>query len=169
MTEPLLACPGCGALLPPSDSPGHPYIGASPACWAVYGEVLAREYGEYGMPPVHRLTVDTYASQHPGTPSPQSIQSVAVHLVGLYVVLERGFDLRKAARVTSEAAAYRSSYSWLEPPDLARGLTILDVVTSQGVERHEEHVWEWARHVWDTWTPHHGTVKGWANTVLSRG
>ena len=73
-------CAGCGALVPVTDGPTHPYIGASPGCWAIYGEVLAREYGEYAYPPVHRLTVDAYAAQHPGVPSRRSIQSVAIHL-----------------------------------------------------------------------------------------
>jgi hypothetical protein len=45
---------GCGALLPDVNGPTHPYLGASASCWAVYGEVLAREYGEYRYPPVHR-------------------------------------------------------------------------------------------------------------------
>lgn len=168
MTDELEACPGCGARFPAGGA-GHPYIGASPGCWQAYGELLAREYGEYGMPPVHRLTVDTYAAQHPGRPSPQSIQSVAVHLVGLYVVLDRGFDLSKASRVTSEAAAYRNRYHWLTPPDLTNSLTVEDVLAAETLARHEDRVWEWSRSVWDAWDPHHGTVRDWANVVLSRG
>jgi len=135
----------------------------------VYGEVLAREYGEYGFPPVHTLTVDAYAAQHPGKPSPEVIQSVAVHLVGLYVILERGFELHKASRVTSEAAAYRTRYGWLEPPDLTACLTIQDAAAADSLARHEDRVWEWARSVWDAWTPHHATIKNWSNLVLSRG
>ena len=40
------ACPGCGALLPVENGPTHPYMRSSPACWARYGEVLAREFGD---------------------------------------------------------------------------------------------------------------------------
>jgi hypothetical protein len=169
MTEPLERCPGCGAQFPADGGTGHPYIGASPGCWSVYGDVLAREYGEYGLPPVHRLTVDTYAAQHPGAPSRKSIQSVAVSLVGLYVILERGFELHKASRVTSEAAAYRTRYSWLEPPDLTACLSIADIAAADSLSRHEDRVWEWARSVWDAWMQHHQTVKSWANLVLARG
>ena len=87
----LRPCVGCGALVPEIEGPTHRYLGASPGCWAVYGEVLEKEYGDYlRYAPVHRLTVDAYAAQHPGVPSPQSIQSVAVHLIRLHLVLERG-------------------------------------------------------------------------------
>jgi hypothetical protein len=54
-----------------------------------YTEKLAREYGgnDYHQP-IHRLKVDGYAVQHPGKPVRQAIQSVAVHLISLYYVLE---------------------------------------------------------------------------------
>ena len=85
----MSACPGCGLDLPEHDGPTHAYIGASPACWALYGELLAREYGELRYPPSHRLTVDVYAIQHPGGGERRAIQSVAVHLMALCLVLER--------------------------------------------------------------------------------
>ena len=162
-------CPGCGGLFPPGEGAGHPYLGASTGCWETYGEVLAREYGDWGLPAVNRLTVDTYAAQHPGAkPTAEAIQSTAVHLVGLYVVLERGFELQKASRLTSEAAAYRSRYRWLEPPDLRTHVTIREILEAGSPQRHEERVWEWARAVWQGWAAHHGTVREWANLVLSR-
>ena len=88
------ACFGCGALVPKKNGPTHQYIGASPGCWEIFGEVLAKEYEEYDYPPVHRLTVDAYAAQHPGTPSKKSIQSVAIHVIGLTTKLTK---LRKSA------------------------------------------------------------------------
>jgi uncharacterized protein (DUF885 family) len=36
------------------------YIGASAGCWEIYGEILAKEFGEYRYPePTHQLTVHT--------------------------------------------------------------------------------------------------------------
>jgi len=73
----LIKCYGCGALV--KDIPGEPhkYIGASAGCWEIYGEIFAKEYSEYGYPEtIHRLTVDTYAIQHPGKPSRSSVASV---------------------------------------------------------------------------------------------
>ncbi|MGB5944229.1 MAG: DUF5946 family protein, partial [Leeuwenhoekiella sp.] len=57
-----IACYGCGALTENLDGVPHPYIGASQGCWNLYGQILAKEYGEYDYPELtHRLTVDTYA------------------------------------------------------------------------------------------------------------
>jgi hypothetical protein len=42
----------------------------------VYGEMLAREYGDPAYFRVHQLTVDTYAVQHPGPRERRAIQSV---------------------------------------------------------------------------------------------
>ena len=81
------ACPGCGALFEERAGPTHRYMESSPACWAAYGEVLAREYSDQAFYAVHRMSVDTYAVQHPGQPSPQTIQSVAVHLIRLCLQL----------------------------------------------------------------------------------
>ena len=83
-------CAGFGTLVPDTEGPTLPYIGASPGCWAIFGEVLARECAEYAYPPVHRLTVDAYAAQHPGVPSRSSMQSVAIQVIGLHLILERG-------------------------------------------------------------------------------
>lgn len=39
-----MKCPGCGLMTAVQDGPTHPYVVSSPGCWAIYGEVLAREY-----------------------------------------------------------------------------------------------------------------------------
>ena len=91
--RPLIPCIGCGAPVPDTDGATHRCFGASPGCRAAFGEVLAKEYGEYAYPGVHGLTVDAYAVQHQGRSSRQTIQSLAIHLVGLYVLLERGYIL----------------------------------------------------------------------------
>lgn len=62
----LIKCIGCGALVPQVDGPTHRYMGSSPGCWHVYGEVLSREYSDRSFGALHRLTVDSYAVQHPG-------------------------------------------------------------------------------------------------------
>lgn len=86
----LETCYGCGAALPPFDGPTHRYIGASAACWDLFSRLLHGGEPPLAPAPLNALLLDAYAVQHAGTPSPQAIQSVAVHALTLFGVLERG-------------------------------------------------------------------------------
>ena len=158
-------CPGCGLALPAVEGPTHAYIGASPACWARYGELLVREYGEFGNPAIHRLSVDTYAVQHPGVPERRSIQSVAVHLMGLCLVLERGWA---PPDVTRRMGAFveRARPVWLEPPVPNGSLTVEHALSASDAASHEVRVREWATDVWSSWSPHHAQVSAWLDSYL---
>lgn len=161
-------CPGCGLVLPAGVGRTHPYIGASPACWALYGEVLAREYSDRDYARLHQLTVDTYAVQHPGVPERRSIQSVALHLVTLYLVLEAGADPREGRKVHKRLAG-RALFDWLEPPKPNGRITVADVLEARTPAEHEDLVEAWARDVWAAWAPHHPTVRGWIERGVSDG
>src|SRR5262245_36235278 len=113
----MIPCVGCRALVPDVEAPAHRHVGCSPGCWAIFGEVLAREYSDYRYGRVHLITVDTYAAQHPGTPSPQSIRSVALHLLRLHCLLELGYEGERAYGIMRRAADRKRVYSWLDPPD----------------------------------------------------
>ena len=108
----LKACVGCGAMVPDLEGPTHRYIGASPGCWAAYGRLSEKEASDFRFMRYHQLTVDAYCVQHPGEPSPQSIRSVAVHLVGLHLQLER--ETPTAARRWTERP--RPSAARAPPP-----------------------------------------------------
>ena len=109
---------------------------SSPGCWAAYGEVLAREYGAEALSDVHRLSVDAYAAQHPGVPSPQSMMSVGVHLIRLCLAIERGFDVRESNCVMVAVSKVKDDFDWLEPPESLGDLTVENVV---GATRDDEH------------------------------
>ncbi|MGB3541789.1 DUF5946 family protein [Rubrivirga sp.] len=165
MIDPLLVpCPGCGGLFPDGTGPVHRYLESSPGCWAAYGEVLAREYGSPGHFAVHRLTVDAYAAQHPGQPSPQTAQSVAVHLLSLYAVLDRGLSPEAATRLIGRAVE-RGPYPWLVPPASRGDVTVADVVLATSVESHARAVRAWARSAWEAWQEYHGQVVAWTETA----
>lgn len=155
-------CFGCGAEVIKFDGPVHSYIGASPGCWAVFSEVLEREYKEYNYPPVHHLTVNTYASQHPGRPSRQSIQSVAVHLIGLHLMLDLNFSADRTMEIIGRAAQKPKDFHWLEPPSTMGGLTILDVYKTKNLKDHTDRVHIWAHAVWQAWQHHHEQIRAWA-------
>jgi len=160
MTDKLATCYSCGALV--KDIPGtpHKYIGATAGCWEIYGEILAKEFGEYGYPePTNRLTVDTYAVQHPGKPGRRAIQSVSGHLVSLHLVLEEGWSGPVATRAIAQILKQADQFIWLEPPSPSGHITVLDVVKANSLPEHEQLVLAWARDVWQAWAAHHVYVR----------
>ncbi len=157
-------CPGCGIVLPHCDLPTHAYIGASPSCWALFGEVLAKEYQDARYFKVHQLTVDAYAVQHPGTPSRRSIQSVGVHLAALYLMFVRGVTDHDQI-IAHRKRLSKSALFWLEPPSQPYGLTLLDVRSASTPDEHCTGIEKWARSIWGHWDMHHETVAAWAATV----
>ena len=161
----LRPCFGCGARVPDEEGPTHRYLGASPGCWRLYGEVLGREYADYGrFAPVHRLTVDAYAAQHPGTPSPQSIGSVAAHLIRLHLQLERGLPYDRANdAMLGISSRSKEDFVWLDPPGNLGDVTVLDVLDAGDPGEHVDRVRGWAASVWEAWAPHHETVRRWAS------
>jgi hypothetical protein len=155
-------------LLDAYDGPTHPYIGSSAACWALYGELLAYEYGELGYPECHRVTVDAYAAQHPGARGGRSIQSVGTHLSGLYLVIERGLDGPAATALKNQVLATEPPFRWLSPPGPASGLNVGDVLQLRQEMSHCDAIDAWGRSVWESWSLHHGVVRDWVEDALDR-
>jgi Family of unknown function (DUF5946) len=160
-----VTCPGCGLLRPSTDGPTHPYIGSSPACWALFGEILAREFNDPAYFRLHQVTVDTYAVQHPGVPERRSIQSVGLHLMTLCLMLEDGVDPREGPQLHKRMVT-RPTFHWLTPPEPNGDITVETVLAAQSTSQHEELVETWARDVWNAWSPHHGTVRTWLDQSL---
>src|SRR5262245_59188292 len=161
-------CVGCGALVPDTNDSTHDFIGSSPGCWALYCEVLAKEYSDYRFGRVHRLTVDSYAVQHPGKPERRSIQSVAVHLIGLHLSLELEFENTRSVKILQAAADRSDSFIWLDPPESLGAITIVDVHRAgDDPQEHKHLVKEWARSTWNAWKTHHPTIRKWAAETLA--
>ena len=164
ITEP---CPGCGArYLPQIVDEMHPYIGASPACWATFGELLAREFGgnvTFGR--IHRQSVDVYAVQHPGTDDRRQRQSVAIHLIGLCHWLEHGIEFDQLTAITQRLANDDRAWPWLVAP-VGYPMTVGDVLVARGGPEHVRLVTRWAETTWDAWSAHHDTVRAWAAEAL---
>lgn len=161
------ACPGCGVALTEAEGPVHRYMTSSPACWAAYGEVLAREYSDPAWMAAHRLTVDAYAVQHPGDDSRQAVRSVALHLISLHAILERGVSGPDATRLLQRAAAI-PDFAWLPPPANRGKTTVEDVLAATCAADHEKRVRRWAEDAWQAWGAHHDQVGAWAARVDGR-
>jgi uncharacterized protein DUF5946 len=157
-----MTCPGCGLVLPEHNGPRHPYIGASPACWALYGELLARQYQDYSASG-HRLTVDAYAVQHPGRPERRAIQSVGVHLIALLLAIEHGLPAAEVTRAIGRIASADPGFEWLEPPTPNGTVTVADVLSGKSSPE------DWARDVWRAWEPHHPRAEEWLSRASPAG
>lgn len=137
----------------------HGYFNTSPECWLVFTEVVGAEFNHallYGQ--AHQLTVDSYAVQHAGGPHPD--KSVDIHLCGLHLVLERGLAPTRVPRLQQRLAAARNSWPHFTPPADTGKLTVFDLALADSTEAHIELAREWARSVWQAWSPHHAAVAG---------
>jgi hypothetical protein len=124
----------------------------------MFGIVLAREYADPECWAVHALTVDTYAVQHPGRPTPRAVRSVCSHLLSLCHALEGG--TASGPEVMRRALRTSDRFRWLEPPT-GMLLTVVDVVPATEPAAHVRLVRAWAESAWDAWAPHHDTVRSW--------
>jgi len=164
----FITCPGCGAFVESGDGPVHAYIGAPAGCWKVFGMVLEREYGEYQYPEdIHRLTVDTYAVQHPGQPGAKAQKSVNLHLLSLYLWFEKKLPHAQIVHVL-EAAGGETEFPWLTPPRPNGKRTVLDVLKARSLEEHSVAVEAWAADVWQAWAAHHGHVAALAERFITK-
>jgi Family of unknown function (DUF5946) len=162
-------CPGCGIVLARRDGPRHAYLGASAACWSLYQRLSTPSTARPDPPRVHRLMKAAYAAQHPGVEQVRSVQSVAVYLMDLCVLLERDGEVRRAAPVLGRMPPRRAlDLHWLEPPEARGSMTVVDALGREGGDERTERVEAWATEVWAAWESHHATVRRWLDAVPVR-
>jgi hypothetical protein len=165
--KPTELCVGCGAAVEKIDGPFHRYMTSAPGCWARYGELLSVFAIDPGATATRVLCVDAYAAQHPGTPGPQAIQSVAVHLLNMYgyLVLARPVAIPQTLGLNEQKGAFR----WLEPPPFTASRTVFDVPFDAPLEEIAVAARDWAESVWDAWSPHHAQIVEWYSKFTSPG
>ncbi len=160
-------CPGCGLGMPRKDGSTYDgYFNTSPECWAVFGEVLAAEFSNaflFGR--VHQITVDTYAVQHAGGKHPD--KSVAVHLSGLHLVQDRGFQPTSVPPLLQQLAATVEVWLHFDPPMPAVAMTVFDVALAESVEDHIKLVREWSSLVWKSWSNYHPQIVNLCNILTA--
>jgi hypothetical protein len=155
-------CPGCGLALPVHGGPTHAYVGASAACWRLFSKLSTDPFARREGTRLRRLVVDAYAAQHPGTEHRRATQSVAVHLMGLCVLLERDGGPRRPAPVPGRTPARKTmDLHWLAPPAFQRCMSAADVLAAGPGDAYAPAAEAWAKSVWAAWKPHHETVRGW--------
>lgn len=134
---------------------------SSPACFALFNRVLACEYSDPALQPTHRLTVDTYALQHPGDAAERrQIQSVGLHLARLGLQLTRPMPPRQTNDVMLGLGQHKHTLVYLDPPP-AFTMTVADVAKFAGTDQHAAKVTDWARTTWNDWSAHHDYIARW--------
>jgi hypothetical protein len=161
-------CPDCGAEYARLNGPTHAYLGGTPACWAAFNEVLAREFQDAAYFSIHRLTVDAYTAQHPGNQTDRrAAQSVNIHLTALYLVIEENREFLYASKALGILANnQKDKFKELAPPHPSDyALTVKDVLNAETAYDHKKVVRAWAEDVWRAWAPHHDTIRAHALLV----
>ncbi len=154
----MITCPACGLLTPDNDGPTHAYMSPNAPCWAMYGEVLAREFSDTGYYRSHRLLTDAYCAHHSISSDRRARQSINIHLAGLMMHFEDGADaktivnfLRKAARV--------SEFAMLTIPSNGESVTIEAIFAATNVDEHSQEVDKYARKVFAYWQHEHPRIR----------
>ena len=155
----LVACPGCGLLLPPEAGPVHRYMTASPACWRSFGELLATFYSETDRLDFRQLIVDAYAAQHPGEGGREQVQSIGIHLMTLCLFLEHGVDPSRGSEL-HQRMIRRPTFHRIDPQGSTH-VTVRHVPLQGTAEIARERAYEWSRGVWDLYAANHDTVRAW--------
>jgi len=137
---------------------------SSPACWAAFNAVIAREFADPVLMAVHQLSVDAWAVQHPGDGSRRAIQSVGLHLASLMAQLEDGSTGPEAARRIQGFATYNVELPKLTAP-FRWSSTVDDVVAACEPETHLTAVRNWAEDVWNDMADHHDFIRKWSGLV----
>ena len=168
-----LVCVGCAGLVPEAPGPVHPYMRASPGCWALYGEVGVRVMTAAEVPAAGWHHVDAYAVQHPGGAQTdrRQRQSVAVHLITLCLLHEFGASPERASARRSRTservlpAVGLQDWPYLTPPADLGAVTTAEVHAAEGAEQFSERLTGWARSAWVAWSAHHDLVRTWATAA----
>jgi len=165
MAPDLGTCPGCGLELPVGVRGYDRKFHASAECWSLFEELLAAEFQNAALfGSVHQLSVDAYAVQHAGGRHPD--KSVCVHLVGLYLMLERGIAPARVPPYLQRLAS-RAVWPHLDPPAERAHLTVNDIVHAGSHQAHALRVREWAAQVWRVWGAHHDVARELAEDLLN--
>jgi hypothetical protein len=156
----LETCPGCQAVLPTIESGSiHRYMTSSATCWAIFNSLNDPEH-PLAPNEFNNLIVDAYAVQHPGTPSNQTINSLAVHSMVLYGILTRGFKPDQALWLRQRPGRFKSTekhsrFHWLTPPSFDSSLNVSDVAAGNTPLERSRLVERWVKDVWSRWSDLH--------------
>ncbi len=150
----MTTCPACG-FQGDHDGPEHAYMSPSPACWARYGAVLAREFSDPGYWQTHRLLTDAYCGQHSVGTGRRARQSLWIHLAALMLHFQDNAPAARIVAFLKTAAKSGHAFAPLDMPRASLGVTIDAIHAATDPHAHALAVTDYAGAVFTAWRPHH--------------
>ncbi len=170
MEQEYVNCFSCGAKSLNFEGECHEYMLAAPGCNEMFHEVLTREYSDFRYSRAHHYTVDSYAVQHPGEKTNRkAVNSVGIHLVSLYCMFEKNYELERAAEIKMGFAQFNKDQKVIrpiDPPEKFKGLTIFEIWDNESPAEHFVLCKQWALDSWASWSNQHETIEQWAAAFL---
>lgn len=136
---------------------------SSKRCQEIFETISIKEFSDFRYAKVHRLTVDTYALQHPHIYM-ISAKSFAAHLTGMCCAMEYDND-PDLLRLLQQ---WLNGKKQLEKPQMLDNLgrlTISHVAHAKDASEHIKLVHEWAANVWSAYYVYHGLARDWIETA----
>jgi uncharacterized protein DUF5946 len=154
-------------MVPDTNGPMHRYMGSSPGCWEAFGVLLEMDYSSEGYWRSHQLTVDAWAVQHPGVEARVTLQSVAVHLIGLHLQLTKGTlpgreIVAVRRRMVEKYKAGELGRIWKPAGSDMGELNVLHMFETNTPEEYYQHAREWAQSAYDSYSEYHELLRSWA-------
>lgn len=170
-------CPGCKLVLPAQQdlqylqASGFGRYGvASSECLALFNIVLAKEL-EYGNSGNSGIVIHPYAVQHPPHVEHQlslgiderlraaSRQSVVIHLLALYAMIEKKVSNDVIDRALSGGTRFEDIQ--LTPPDNLGAMRVIDVARATNKQEFNQLAQDWIQAAWAAWSKYHERVHEW--------
>jgi hypothetical protein len=123
---------------------------------------MALESSDYRYARLHRVVVDCYCLQHPDQYC-VSAKSLIAHICGLCIAQEPGSN-QMAYKALQRSLNGNPVLEKASVPQWRGGLTIADVLASPDSKTYARIVDEWAKSVWQAYSPLQGIAHSLADT-----
>ena len=151
-------CPGCGVRLPAlRDETSNSQVNASPECQRLCHELSLYTLSHGDAFFIHQVAVDAYAAQHVGLVS--KTITVAFALIGLCLLLERGYTGKAVQRAHMRLANRSKQWPPFDPPAHRGSVTVADVLRAAPGSERDTAIMQWATSVWTAWEQAHPVVR----------
>lgn len=124
--------------------------------WDAYDELRYYTLAHRDPAFIHQHVLDAFTAQH-ATARTKPI-ALTFSLVGLYLLVERGFSGRQVQRAHTELASIKQTWPVFVLPAERGLITVLDVVAAQAGDERDAAIHAWCRSVWEAFRGSHQLV-----------